>query len=149
MGDGWPTTGAVTVATWTGWGSEMPRIDFDGERAYDDDQFNAVSAFESDRTKVVCGFFRPGQFIPVHAPSSDLTVVVRSGRAVVREGDTEHEVSEGDIVVVDADTERGIRAHGDGLEALLITAPPPTDAEHGPVREGLRTGQFDPRGEGS
>lgn len=128
----------------------MPRIDFDEEREYDDDQFNAVGAFKSDRTKVVCGFFRPGQFIPVHAPGSDLTVVVRSGSAVVREGETEHEVSEGDVVVVEADTDRGIKADDeDGLEALLITAPPPTDAEHDPVREGLRTGQFDPQREGS
>lgn len=128
----------------------MPRIDFDEERAYADDQFNAVGAFESDRQKVVCGFFRPGQFIPVHAPSSDLTVVVRSGSAVVREGETEHEVSEGDIVVVESDTDRGIKADDeDGVEVLLITAPPPTDAEHDPVREGLRTDQFDPRGEDS
>lgn len=142
---------AVSVAsTQPGWWSEMPRIDFDGEREYDDDQFNAVGVFKSDRKKVVCGFFRPGQFIPVHTPSSDLTVVVRSGSAVVREGDTEHEVSEGDIVVVEADTEREIKADGeDGLEALLITAPPPTDAEHDPVREGLRTDQFDPQNEDS
>jgi quercetin dioxygenase-like cupin family protein len=125
----------------------MPRIDFDGERSYDDDQFNAVGAFRSDRAKVVCGFFRPGQFISVHAPSSDLTVVVRDGGGIVREDDTDHQVEAGDVVVVPADTDRGIRADEEtGLEALLITAPPPTDAEHEPVREGLRTGQFDPRG---
>lgn len=142
---------AVTVVgTLPGWSPEMPRIDFDAERAYDEDQFNAVGVFKSDRKKVVCGYFRPGQFIPVHAPSSDLTVVVRSGSGVVREGETEHEVSEGDIVVVEADTDRGIKADDkDGLEALLITAPPPTDAEHDPVRKGLRTDQFDPRGRDS
>jgi quercetin dioxygenase-like cupin family protein len=128
----------------------MPRIDFDAKREFDDDQFNAVGVFKSDRKKVVCGYFRPGQFIPVHAPSSDLTVVVRSGSGIVREGEREHEVEDGDIVVVEADTDRGIKADGeDGLEALLITAPPPTDAEHDPVREGLRAGQFDPRGEDS
>lgn len=127
----------------------MPKIDFDESRAYEDAQFNAVGVFNSDRKKVVCGFFRPGQFIPVHAPSSDLTVVVRSGSAIVREGETEHEVTEGDIVVVESDTDRGIKANDEGLEALLITAPPPTDAEHDPVREGLRTDQFDPRGENS
>jgi hypothetical protein len=41
--------------------------------------------------------------------------------------------------------DRGVRADDDGrLEALLVTAPPPTDAEHDPVREGLRRGVFDP-----
>nr|WP_244605335.1 hypothetical protein [Halorhabdus rudnickae] len=47
---------------------------------------------------------------------------------------------------MEADTDRGIKADDDSrLEALLVTAPPPTDAEHEPVREGLRTGTFDPR----
>ncbi|MFC7209054.1 cupin domain-containing protein [Natronoarchaeum sp. GCM10025321] len=128
----------------------MPRIDFDAERSYDDEQFTANGVFQSDHKKVVCGYFEPEQFIPVHAPSSDLTVIVRSGRGVVRDGDTEHDVEEGDIVIVEADTERGIKADEDSrLEAVLVTAPPPTDAEHDPVREGLRTGQFDPRSEQS
>jgi hypothetical protein len=30
------------------------------------------------------------------------------------------------------------------LEATLVTAPPPTDAEHDPVRRGLQRGEFDP-----
>jgi len=127
----------------------VPRIDFDAERSYDDEQFTANGVFKSDRSKVVCGYFEPGQFIPVHAPGSDLTVVVQSGRGVVRDGDTEHEVAAGDIVVVAADTDRGIKADDDSrLEAVLVTAPPPADAEHEPVRESLRTGTFDPRGDG-
>jgi quercetin dioxygenase-like cupin family protein len=131
-----------------GWWSDMPRIDFDAQRSYDDGQFNAVGVFKTDRKKVVCGYFNPGQFIPVHAPSSDLTVVVRSGSGIIREGNNEHEVAEGDIVLVEADTDRGIKADDeDGLEALLVTSPPPTDAEHDPVREGLQAGEFDPRGE--
>jgi hypothetical protein len=56
------------------------------------------------------------------------------------------------MVVVEADAERGteadrgIEADADSrLEAFLVTAPPPTDAEHEPVRRGLRTDDFDPR----
>jgi quercetin dioxygenase-like cupin family protein len=126
----------------------MPATDFDAERAYDDDRFSTSEVFESDRVKVICGYFEPGQFIPVHAPGSDLVVEVRSGTGTVREGDAERSVEPGDVVVVAADAERGIKADGGTrLEVLLVTAPPPTDEEHEPVRKGLQRGEFDPRGE--
>jgi quercetin dioxygenase-like cupin family protein len=123
---------------------------FDAERAYDDERFSAVEVFRSDRMKVVCGYFEPGQFIPVHAPGSDVAIHVRKGTGVIRDGVDEHRVEPGDVVVVEADTDRGIRADDDSrLEAFLVTAPPPTDAEHGPVREGIKRGVFDLRGDGS
>jgi quercetin dioxygenase-like cupin family protein len=126
----------------------MVRTDFDSERAYEDGQFSAGTVFESERMKVVLGYFEPEQFIPVHAPDSDVTVAVQSGTAVVRDGSEEHEIGPGDVVVVEAGTDRGVRARGDErLEALLVTAPPPTDAEHDPVRKGIREGTFDPRTE--
>ncbi|ELZ25473.1 cupin [Halosimplex carlsbadense 2-9-1] len=123
----------------------MPATDFDAERAYDEDSFIAREAFRSDQLKAVCGYFEPGQFIPVHAPDSDVVVHVRSGTGVVREGDTDHAVAPGDVVAVPAGVDRGVKADDGGrLEALLVTAPPPTEAEHDPVREGLRRGVFDP-----
>ncbi|WP_353633209.1 cupin domain-containing protein (plasmid) [Halobacterium sp. NMX12-1] len=123
----------------------MTATDFDAERAYDDDQFSAVEVFSSDRMKVVCGYFKPGQFIPVHAPGSDVAVHVQSGTGVVRDGDDEHHVEPGDVVVVEADTNRGVKADPEArLEALLVTAPPPTDTEHDPVRRGLKENEFDP-----
>jgi quercetin dioxygenase-like cupin family protein len=123
----------------------MPITDFDAERAYDADQFAAHKVVKTDSLQVVCGYFEPGQFIPVHAPDSDLVVAVQSGTGVVREGETDYRVETGDVVTVEADTERGVRADDDiRLEALLVTAPPPTDAEHEPVRKGLRRGEFDP-----
>jgi len=123
----------------------MVVTDFDAEREYDGDQFTARTIFQSPRTKVVLGYFEPGQFIPVHAPGSDVVVAVQSGTAVVREGETAHDVAPGEVVVVDAGTERGVRAdEGGRAEALLVTAPPPTDEEHDPVRAGLREGSFDP-----
>lgn len=124
----------------------MPATDFDDERSYDDERFSASEVFRSDRMKVVCGYFEPGQFIPVHAPDSDVAITVRSGSGVVREGETERPVGPGDIVVVEAGTARGVKASdGERLEATLVTAPPPTDAEHDPVRAGIRRGEFDPR----
>lgn len=123
----------------------MPRIDFDAKRTYDADRFAAEGVFLTDRTKVICGFFEPGQFIPVHAPSSDLVVSVRSGSGIVREGETDHRVAPGDVVSVMAETKRGIRADDDStLEALLVVTPPPTDAEHDPVRRGLANDEFEP-----
>ena len=126
----------------------MTATDFDKERAYEDGQFSAVGVFRSDRMKVVCGYFEPGQFIPVHAPSSDVAIHVRSGTGLVRDGSEEHHVEPGDVVVVEADTDRGIRADEESrLEALLVTAPPPTDAEHAPVRKGLQQNEFEPHRE--
>jgi quercetin dioxygenase-like cupin family protein len=120
--------------------------EFDAERSYDGDQFTAVTVAETDGMKVVCGYFESGEFIPVHAPASDVAVHVQSGTGLVRDGDDDHHVGPGDVVVVEANTARGVRADPDSrLEALLVTAPPPTDAEHDPVRAGLRDDEFDPQ----
>jgi quercetin dioxygenase-like cupin family protein len=124
----------------------MTATDFDTERVYDDDRFSTVEVFRSDRMKVICGYFEPGQFIPVHPPSSDVAIHIRSGTGLVRDGDEEHSVESGDVIVVEADTDRGIKADSDSrLEAFLVTAPPPTDAEHEPVRQGLQQNDFDPQ----
>ena len=94
--------------------------------------------------KVALGYFAPGQFIPVHAPDSDVTIAVRSETGIVREGTNEHAVAPDDVVVVEAGTRRGVKADNTRLEALLVTAPPPSDEEHEPAREGLRRGEFIP-----
>jgi quercetin dioxygenase-like cupin family protein len=123
----------------------MVHTTFDDERQYEEESFSAQPIFRGERTKVVCGYFEPGQFIPVHAPGSDVVVAPQAGSGVVRDGEAEHAVEPGDVVVVPADTDRGIRASDDErLEALMVVTPPPTDAEHEPVRRGLRTGAFDP-----
>jgi quercetin dioxygenase-like cupin family protein len=122
----------------------MPATDVDAERTYDDARFVPREVSRTERQKTVCGYFEPGQFIPVHAPDSDVTIVVQSGEGIAREGDTEHAVDPGSVVTVPAGTDRGVKAADERLEAVLVTAPPPTDAEHDPVRRGLREGTFEP-----
>lgn len=116
---------------------------FDAERAFDDDRFRAHVLHESDDQKVVMGYFRPGQFIPVHAPDSDVAITVLRGEGVVREGETDHRVEPGSVVVVPAGVDRGVRAETE-LEATLVTAPPPGEAAHEPVRRGIAQGEFEP-----
>ncbi len=123
----------------------MVATSLDAERTYDDAQFTAETIHQSDRQKVVLGYFEPGQFIPVHAPDSDVAITVISGRGRVRDGEEEHTVEPGDVVAVPAGEDRGVQATAEGrLEATLVTAPPPTEAEHDPVRRGLKRGEFDP-----
>jgi quercetin dioxygenase-like cupin family protein len=124
----------------------MTATSVEAEREYDDRRFTAREVSRTERSKTVCGYFEPDQFIPVHAPDSDVTIVVQSGEGVVRDGGEERAVSPGSVVAVPAGEDRGVRADGTRLEAVLVTAPPPTDEEHGPVRRGLKAGTFDPDG---
>ncbi|MFB6093271.1 MAG: cupin [Haloquadratum sp.] len=122
----------------------MPKLDLDDARSYEDEQFAANELHHSDAAKVVYACFEPGQFIPVHAPESDVVVDVRSGSGIVREGEESHPVDAGEVVAVEAGVERGIRTGDERLETLLVTAPSPTHAEHEPVRRGLANGEFEP-----
>lgn len=40
------------------------------------DQFNAVTLAQNERAKNILACFKPGQFIPVHAPGVDLSLVI-------------------------------------------------------------------------
>ena len=124
--------------------SGMPETSFDKEREYDKEKFNPRAFHIDDVQKTVLGYFEPGQFIPVHAPDSTLTVVMHEGGGIVRDGDDEHKVEAGNVVVVPAGNERGVRAGDEGIEAALVVSPPPTEADHEKVREGLRKGVFEP-----
>jgi quercetin dioxygenase-like cupin family protein len=63
--------------------------------------------FRTDHSKVVGGYFEPGQFIPVHAPASDVVISARSGTGIVREDGKTHRVSSGDIVVIEGEPPEG------------------------------------------
>ena len=63
---------------------------------------------------------------------------------VAGQPETDHEVATGSVVTVPAGRKRGVRADGERLEAVLVTAPPPTEAKHSPVRRGIKTDDFEP-----
>ena len=121
----------------------MVATDFASEREFESDRFHAQVLHESDAQKVVMGYFRPGQFIPVHAPDSDVAITVHEGSGIVRESDRTHVVEPGSVVVVPAGESRGVRAETE-LEATLVTAPPPGETAHEPVRRGIAEGTFEP-----
>ncbi|EMA08004.1 cupin 2 barrel domain-containing protein [Haloferax denitrificans ATCC 35960] len=51
----------------------MTATNFDTEQEYDE-RFPTFEVFRNDWTKTGCGYFGPGQFVPVHGPSSDVAV---------------------------------------------------------------------------
>jgi len=122
----------------------MPETTIDAQRQYNGEKFTAKEIARTENSKTVCCYFEPGQFIPVHAPDSDVTIVIQSGQGIVRDGETDHRVAAGSVVTVPAGKKRGVRADGERLEAVLVTAPPPTEVEHDPVRRGIKQGEFEP-----
>lgn len=107
--------------------------------AYRPQRFNPQVLAENERVKVILACFEPGQFIPVHRPGVDLTLVVLEGEGEVVAGEHETHVGPGAIAFVPAGEARGIRA-GTRLVILHVVTPPPTDADHTEVMAGLQRG---------
>jgi quercetin dioxygenase-like cupin family protein len=76
---------------------------------------------------VIEACFEPGQFIPVHQPSVDLTVIVLEGAGALVAGGREERIAPGAIAFIPAGEARGIRAET-RLILMHVVTPPPTDA---------------------
>lgn len=99
------------------------------------ESFGRRILFDSERLRVVLAAFEPGQEIPVHAPRVDLVLAVLEGMGEVRAGDDVQPVAAGDVVIVPAGQERGLRA-GTRMVALHVVSPPPTAEDHEAVEGG-------------
>ncbi len=110
--------------------------------AYDPARFLARPLFESAEVKVVHATFRPGQFIPVHAPDVHVVLYVLSGEGEVVAGEERRKVREGDLVVVPRKVKRGIRARTD-MAVLHVVSPSPTPADHGDMAARIARGDFE------
>lgn len=109
--------------------------------AFRPDKFNPVLIAENERVKVIEACFEPGQFIPVHSPLVDLTLVVLSGSgALISDGDERH-IGPGAVAFIPAGTARGIKAET-RLVLLHVVTPPPNDADHVQVAAGLKRGEW-------
>lgn len=109
--------------------------------SFSPDRFNAVPVGATSRVRVLLVCLEPGQFIPVHRPGVDLTIVVLEGEGRLVAGDHEEDVHPGAMAVVPAGEVRGFLATA-RLVALTVVTPPPTEQDHAEVAAGLQRGRW-------
>jgi quercetin dioxygenase-like cupin family protein len=115
--------------------------DYRSATAFQAGRFSPVALGETERVRVVLTCFEPDQYIPVHSPGVDMTLVVLEGEGTVVAGDQEAEVGPGAIVLVPAGSARGVKAKT-RLVAVHLVSPPPTEADHVQVQAKLRQGSW-------
>jgi len=103
------------------------------------ERFNPVPLSGNERVKVILACFEAGQFIPVHRPGVDLTLVVLEGEGVLIAGDREERITPGILSFIPSGEARGIKADT-RMVALNVVSPPPTDADHVEVMSKLQRG---------
>ncbi len=113
--------------------------------AFRPDRFTPVPVAENERARVLLVCLEPGQFIPVHRPGVDLTLVVLEGEGRLVTGDREGAARPGVIAFVPAGEARGLKATT-RLVALTVVTPPPTDADHAEVVSALQRGEWQSAG---
>ena len=117
-------------------------------------QMNVLAAFSPDRPvrkrvaaseqveiEVVC--LDTGQFLPVHAPASDLVFLLWEGRADFRMGDQDTQVATGHIITVPAGVARGCRARSKVI-ALVLHAPPLTADDRAYLEQAWQARRYEP-----
>lgn len=109
--------------------------------AFQPERFNPVALVETEYTKVLLVCFEPDQFIPVHRPGVDLTLVVMEGEGQIVAGEDEQSVGPGAVAFVPAGEARGIKAKT-RLVLMHVVTPPPTDEDHAQVMAGLKRGTW-------
>ncbi|HTN71450.1 MAG TPA: cupin domain-containing protein [Methylomirabilota bacterium] len=113
--------------------------DYQQKAAFQPDRFNPVVISENERVKVILACFEAGQFIPVHHPKVDLTLVILQGEGLLAAGEQEVKVGPGAMAFIRAGEARGLKAESH-MVALHIVSPPPTDSDHVEVMSKLQKG---------
>jgi quercetin dioxygenase-like cupin family protein len=91
------------------------------------------------RAMLVC--FEPGQFIPVHAPKLDLTLIVLEGEGQLVLGEETVPLRSGSVAFIPAGEKRGVKAET-RLTAFQVVSPVPGEADHAGVKAGLERGTW-------
>lgn len=115
---------------------------FEKEKEFNEARFNPKSIYETDKVKVILGYFKAGQFIPVHKPAINLVLYIVEGTGEVIAAGNKYNVKAGDLIIVPEGEDRGIKAHTN-LTMLHIVSPPPTIADHKEVKEKLEKKVFE------
>lgn len=110
--------------------------------AFQPGKFSAQTIFENAEGKVVLAYFEPGQFIPVHAPNANVTLVVMEGEGTVVAGSEKREVKRGDVVVISRGDRRGVLART-RLIVVNTVSPLPGPHDHDEVKAKLLAGRFE------
>ena len=103
------------------------------------ERFNPIPLAGNSRVKVILTCFEAGQFIPVHRPGVDLTLVILQGEGMLIAGEREERIGAGAIAFIPAGEARGLKAES-RIVALHVVSPPPTDADHVEVMSKLQQG---------
>jgi len=101
--------------------------------------FTPIPVLRKEEYGVILVFFKPSQYIPIHAPNSDLIFYVLQGQGKVTIGNKESEVRDGSIVIVPKGVKRGVKADT-YMEALHIVVPSPSPEDHEKVMGAAKKG---------
>ena len=106
------------------------------------DRFTPVTLARTEHSDTKVVGLEAGQAIPVHHPSSDLTMIVLEGEATLVAGDEElAHAGPGAVLHAKAGDARGV--HADKRTILVIVvSPPPTPADHRELAEHFAKGTW-------
>ncbi|WP_287689340.1 DUF2249 domain-containing protein [Metallosphaera javensis (ex Sakai et al. 2022)] len=101
--------------------------------------FTPIPVIRKDEYGAILVFFKPGQYIPAHAPDSDLIFYVIEGKGKAQIGESQVEIDKGSIIIVPKGVKRGITAET-YMEALHVVVPAPSPEDHEKVMEAAARG---------
>lgn len=107
----------------------MQAIDLTQVREFSSQQLVKKIVHDSELMRVVLLCFEDGQFIPPHNVPCDVCLYAMEGEGVVTAGDEKVSLKAGEMIVVPAGKDRGIKANGRYV-VLHAVAPRPTPAMH-------------------
>jgi quercetin dioxygenase-like cupin family protein len=111
-------------------------------KSLDDNKFTPKPVYQTAEMKVVLAYFKPGQFIPVHAPQVDVVLCILEGEAEIVAGDELVTAQKDDLIVVPKGHKRGVKAVSE-LTLLHVVQPPPEAKDHDQVHQKLAEGKFE------
>jgi quercetin dioxygenase-like cupin family protein len=121
---------------------QIVRVNAEELKSFDENKFNPKTVYQTGQVKVVCAYFRRGQFIPVHTPGVDVVLFILSGEAEIVAGDEKIRAKPSDLVVIPRGVKRGVKALTE-LSVLHVVQPSPSEQDHKEVHEKIAAGKFE------